>query len=134
MLKNRNRWTEALAALVGLVLFAPSGCSTKATLPEVYPVRGKVVFEGGQPVAGGSVTFQPQDDSAVSTSGVIGPDGTFSLFSFKAGVRAAGATAGPHRVIVYFAIATVPAFEFPDPFVVKPGENDFTLTIPKKTP
>ena len=92
-----------------------------------------MVFEGGQPVSAGIVTFQPQNDPTVSTSGVIGPDGTFLLYSFNAGIRAPGATAGPHRVIVNVSNAMVSAFEFPDPLVVKPGDNEFTLTVPKKT-
>jgi hypothetical protein len=119
------------ALLAGLTLLAASGCQKAATLPEIYPVRGKVVFEGGQPLPGGIVTFQSQNEPAVSTSGVIGPDGTFLLHSFKAGIRAPGAVAGPHRVVVNFSSSSVSQFEYPEPLVVKPGDNEFTLTIPK---
>jgi hypothetical protein len=126
-------WTRSAAAVVGIVLIAASACSKKATLPDLYPVRGKVVLEGGRPIRGGIVTFDPQNDPAVSTSSAIGSDGTFLLYSFKAGIRAPGATAGPHRVVVNFSDSNIPAFEFPTPFVVKPGDNEFTLTIPKRT-
>ena len=128
------------AFLAGVVLLWASGCSSKKpTLPETYPVRGKVVFQGGQPVPGGNVLFQPQNDTTVSTAGVIGPDGTFTLYSFKAGVRAAGAIAGPHRRDRYFPVDDhqrhlFPTIASPELFTVKAGENEFTLTVPKLSP
>jgi hypothetical protein len=121
-----------LAALAGLLLLAASACSKPATLPPLNPVHGKVVFEDGRPVSGGSVRFDPLKEPTVTTTGVIGPDGTFVLKSFKVGVLSTGATAGPHRVVVNFADPTIPAFEYPKSFVVKPGDNEFTLTIPKR--
>jgi hypothetical protein len=126
----RPYWTSLLAVLAGLVLLAAAGCSKeKPTLPETYPVHGKVVFQDGQPVAGGSITFESETDKTVSTVGTIDPDGTFTLRSFKVGVRSPGAIAGPHRVTIVDAAATIRAV--PGVYVVKPGENVFTLTIPK---
>jgi hypothetical protein len=120
-----------LAAITGLLLVAASGCKKPATLPPLHRVHGKVVFEGGQPLRGGAVRFQPLNEPAVSTSGTIGPDGTFVLESYKARIRLPGATAGPHRVIVDFGSATMPGYEFPNTFEVKAGDNEFTLTVPK---
>ena len=105
-------------------------------MPETYPVHGKVVFEGGQPVPAGTVTFQPQNNRTVSTSGVIGADGTFTLCSFKAGVRAPGAIAGPQRVTVtsldkQMTSESFPPVIFPSPYTVQPGNNEFTLTVPR---
>jgi hypothetical protein len=125
------RWIGRFAALAGFLLAAAPGCTKPATLPTLNRVHGKVVFEGGRPLSGGSVRFQPLNEPAVTTSGTIGPDGTFVLESYKAGIRSAGATAGPHRVIVDFGSASTPGYEFPTPFEVKPGDNEFTLTVPK---
>ena len=85
---------------MAIVLCLAAGCSKRSTLPETYPVRGKVVFQGGQPVRGGSVQFRSQNDARVSATGEIHPDGTFTLYSFGAGGHSTGAIAGPHRVTV----------------------------------
>jgi hypothetical protein len=44
----------------------------------VYPVTGKVVYSDGQPVQGGSITFN-NTAAKQSASGDIAQDGTFSL-------------------------------------------------------
>jgi hypothetical protein len=154
---------KTLTILVGVALLCTVGCSKRSSLPETYPVRGKVVFQGGQPVRGGAVWFQPQNDPHVSTSGEINPDGTFTLHSSRAGGHSPGAIAGPHRVTVVAALEgrsraqvsphlprppgdssgtaslptiTVPetrTVTLPDTFTVQPGDNDFTLTVPKET-
>jgi hypothetical protein len=127
---------------------------------QTYPVRGRVVFSGGQPVRGGTVWFRPLNDPRVTTSGKIHPDGTFTLHSSRAGGHGPGAIAGPHRVTVVADVGTSrtirtpnsgqpPAGEsgpapsptmtvpetrtvtLPDTYTVKPGDNDFTLTVPK---
>ena len=87
-----------LAVVPGLVLLAASGCSKQATLPPTYPAHGKVILASGQPLDGGSVLFQSQDEATVSATSVIGTDGTFTLATFKAGARARGAIAGRHCV------------------------------------
>ena len=98
--KRQMRGIEMPVALVAIVSLLAAGCSKRSTLPETYPVRGKVVFQGGQPVRGGSVQFRPQEDARVSANGEIHPDGTFTLYSFAAGGHSSGAIAGPHRVTV----------------------------------
>lgn len=119
---------------MAVFLFAPLGCQKRPTLPETYPVRGKVVFQGGRPVIGGGVRFESQIDPAVTAFGEIGPDGGFSLHSFNAGVRASGAIAGPHRVLVTAPIDQNQSMSFPPtslstPCVVKAGDNEFTLVV-----
>ena len=52
------RGIEMLVALVAIVSLLAAGCSKRSTLPETYPVRGKVVFQGGPRVCGGSVQFR----------------------------------------------------------------------------
>jgi hypothetical protein len=121
-----------LSARVGLAaLLAASACAPKATLPQLYPVHGRAVYEGGTPVRGGSVSFQSLDHPEVSTAGPIGPNGTFTLSSFKAGVRSPGATVGPHQVVIYFADPSTPTHSLPTPLVVEAKDNEFTLTVPK---
>jgi hypothetical protein len=120
------------------------------------------VFQGGEPVRGGTVWFQPQNDPHVTTSGEIKPDGTFTLYSSRAGGHSPGAITGPHRVTVVFALegrsrsmptphllppsgssgtAPMPTTKIrqtqtvmlPDTYTVEPGDNDFTLTVRKDT-
>ena len=135
--RHRAAWYRMTS--LGLMLISVLGCSTKATLPELCPVHGKVVYSDGKPLAGGSITFESQNDRTVSTMGVIGADGTFTLSSFKAGARAPGAVSGPHTVFV-----TLPSggnmqdqtrpVELPAPCTIKPGDNEVTLTLPRKAP
>ncbi len=124
-----------MAALQGFALLPACGHSPKATLPEMYPAGGKVVYSQGGSVAGGAIVFQPQNDATVSTTGEIRPDGSFTLYSFKAGVRAAGAIAGPHRVIVTFLLEKgrkeMPhSVLLPDICTIQPCNNELTLTVP----
>jgi hypothetical protein len=131
--RRRSCRSLLLSVQVGLaVLLAASACAPKPTLPQLYPVRGRAVYEGGSPVRGGSVSFQSLDHPEVSTSGAIGPDGTFSLSSFKAGIRSSGATVGPHQVVIYFADPSTPTHSFAAPFVVEAKDNECTLTVPKR--
>jgi hypothetical protein len=74
-------------------------------LPTTYPVQGKVVYQDGKPVQGGSIWFQPEENAHVSTSGEIQPDGTFTLSSSMAGGHAQGAIAGSYRVTVTIDLA-----------------------------
>ena len=116
------------------------------------------MFSDGKPVRGGNVWFRPQNDPNVTTSGEIKPDGTFTLYSSRAGGHSPGAIAGPHRVIVVAALGrlremaaphvappsgggsgTVPlrtirvpetrTVTLPDTYTVEPGGNDFSLTV-----
>jgi hypothetical protein len=152
---------NTLTVLLTAALLCTVGCSKRPSLPKTYPVRGKVVFQDGRPVRGGAVWFKPQHDPNVTTSGEIKSDGTFALTSSMAGGHSAGAIAGPHRVTVVAALegrshtlatphlkrssasksgaapsptTKVPetrTVTLPDIYTVVPGDNDFTLTIPK---
>ena len=127
--------------LAALALFAAAGCGKKAELPPTHPVHGRVMFRGGDPVTAGIVCFQSQGDSAVSATGTIGPDGSFTLSSFIAGARAPGAVAGLHRVIVTpprnaaqsaggGQMGTFRSATLPEPVSVQEGDNNLTLVIP----
>jgi hypothetical protein len=127
------------AALAALVLIA--GCKGGKALPKTYPVTGKVVYPDGTPLTGGLVHFKPEGNDAVTTSGPIGADGSFSLSTFIDGQKVVGATEGPHTVTVLPPQGqdqgaargqSAQPFELRDTFTVKAdGENHFTITLPK---
>jgi hypothetical protein len=128
--------TAALAAL-----FLVAGCKGDKALPKTYAVTGKVVHADGTPVAGGLVHFKPQGDDAVTTSGMIGTDGSFTLSTLIDGQKVSGATEGPHTVTVLppqeqdrgaARGRSAQPVELRDTFTVKAdGENHFTITLPK---
>jgi hypothetical protein len=71
------------------------GCGSKAT---TYPARGNVRYPDGTPLTNGWVTFRSQDhDRPITARGLIQPDGTFTLKTFKADD---GAVAGRHQALV----------------------------------
>jgi hypothetical protein len=118
-------------------LLPASGCGRKILpLPDTYPVSGKVVFSDGKPAPGGAVTFQSQADTTVSSNGIINSDGTFTISCFRDNQKKPGTIAGPHRVMVTGPIDEKRGMLFPvkiftEPYVVKPGDNQFTLIVEK---
>ncbi|WP_437205979.1 hypothetical protein [Planctomicrobium sp. SH664] len=112
-----SRWRAAL----GLFVLA-SGCGQDPYI--LVPVTGKVLTCEGKPAAGGTVMFMPVDNPSVTgrpqnepgkvSEGVIGEDGTFTLwYGMTQGVGApppteSGAVTGPHRLM------------FKSPFTAKP--------------
>ncbi|MFO0927739.1 MAG: hypothetical protein U0736_11985 [Gemmataceae bacterium] len=115
---------------MGLLVLLFSGCS--GGLPAV---KGKVVYDDGTAVKGGTVTFNNKEKK-VSAVGVIKDDGTFTL-TFDGG---RGAPAGNYSVVVvgkndvYGAPPTVdPVFEDPLSTPLKQeivaGANDVTITV-----
>jgi len=93
--RSHCEWAIALAILACL-----PGCGSDH-LP-TYPVRGKVVFEDGEPLTTGGVVLLESvitDDKglALNARGLIHADGTFELTTFDDGD---GAVAGTHRMLV----------------------------------
>jgi hypothetical protein len=85
----------ALLALAGSLAF----CSCSGRGKPLYPVRGKVFFEG-KPAAKALVVLHPLDDSdpeAPRPRAVVGPDGSFEIFTVTKGD---GAPAGRYAVAV----------------------------------
>ena len=74
-MEKNTRATLRRIVAIAMVLLAAVGCSKKPTLPETYPVRGKLVFPDGQPVPGGAVKFESQSDAAIVANGEIARDG-----------------------------------------------------------
>ncbi|HYT90322.1 MAG TPA: hypothetical protein VEL76_16565 [Gemmataceae bacterium] len=76
-----------------------AGCGQQRELKEIYPVRGKVLFEGKSP-QGARVVFHPAgnpDPRAILPHAEVGADGTFvmSTYNFED-----GAPAGTYAVTV----------------------------------
>ena len=90
--------TESIAAMLAMacLLVTSVGCSDATE--DVYPVSGLVRFPDGKVLRDGSVEFELIGRTpAVTATGVIGPDGVFTLGTFTAND---GAFAGKHRVAV----------------------------------
>lgn len=128
----RGTWPAALALAAIVGCGGPKG-------PATYPAGGKVVDAAGEPWTGGTVQFQPPDGGPGAAVAEIQKDGTFTLYTILDGRKAAGALAGPYRVVVLpplgrnqAAQPRVSPVTLPGLYVVKPeGDNDFTFTVPR---
>jgi hypothetical protein len=91
--------------LLAVAAFVAAGCSNKEAHKPVFPVRGRVLFEG-KPTPHALVVFHPlgaEDNDAVRPRSQVGPDGTFTLTTYEAGD---GAPAGQYRVTVELWLST----------------------------
>jgi hypothetical protein len=85
-----------LACLCSLLLI--HGCGFQASPPpRTYPVRGKVVLAGGEPLAGAVVTLHPKDPPGNEALGYVETDGTFKMGTFA---KEDGAIPGRYVVTV----------------------------------
>jgi hypothetical protein len=128
----RTRWAPAALCASMTVL----GCSgkTERPAPPTFPVTGVIKVQSGPLPVGGSVEFKPAKDELTAT-GVIKPDGSFTLSIPYVDRKISGATAGPHKVFVIMPLDSnrrgggyVP---ISGEFNVLPQENVFTITMPK---
>jgi hypothetical protein len=94
MVHTKVRVTVAAACLLTLT----AGCGQRE--PKTYPVAGKVVLSGGDTakLVGHYVEAALESDPAVRASGVIGPDGNFTLETLHAGAILTGAREGKYQV------------------------------------
>lgn len=92
----RRRRLTVLSVVVGLV--CAQGCGPSGA--KTYPVSGKLVSPGGdvQKLAGHHIEAALDDDPTVRASGVIGPDGAFTLKTLQEGTIRQGAREGAYRV------------------------------------
>jgi len=94
MIANCTKGFSVLFSLVAMTcLLMGSGCS--ANTPHVVPVTGKVSYNG-KPLNNGTIMLIP-DGEGFGATGIIQPDGTFTLTSFKKGD---GAAPGNYKVTV----------------------------------
>jgi hypothetical protein len=85
--------------LLVLPLGGCGGGSASATLGTTVPVKGQVTYKG-KPLAGGNLTFEPEDGGR-EASGGIEADGSYTLSTFRQGD---GAVLGVHRVAIQNAV------------------------------
>lgn len=76
-----------------LLLVCVVGCQAP---PDLAPVSGKITIAGQPPQYLGQITFYPTDGRRAAI-GIVQPDGTFKLTTFKDGD---GAFVGEHRVAI----------------------------------
>jgi hypothetical protein len=112
----KNHRVCYVLALIGFVLQI-AGCGSNG--PEVYPVRGKVVYQDGTPMSEGMVEFEALEGefSGRNARGLIQDDGTFVLTTQKPGD---GAVAGQHRAIIREPIRIVGFGEQGRPPIIDP--------------
>lgn len=95
--KRLHAWKRGLFVLALLTV----SCG-KVQSEKVYPVEGKVLFDG-QPAAGAIVLFHPNFSKhgpaleAVQPTGIVGEDGSFRLTSFA---KEDGALPGEYLVTI----------------------------------
>src|SRR5437870_521007 len=90
----RRRFAGWLLPVVAVVC---AGCSKSG--PTLYPVRGKILFEG-QPVRGATLVLHPlgnSDPNAIKPRAFVDREGAFEVFTYAAGD---GAPAGEYAVTV----------------------------------
>jgi len=133
-------WAAVAAVLAGL-----AGCKQSAAEFNVAPVKGKVTHQG-QPVKGGSITFQPVGVEGTKAgvkgkpaTGEVKDDGTFVLSTYG---KEDGAVVGKHRVMYMPAIAGAQSYgekPKPSPYArlapkekevdIKPGSNEISIEL-----
>ncbi|MEM8733441.1 MAG: carboxypeptidase regulatory-like domain-containing protein [Planctomycetota bacterium] len=96
---NNHSAIRSLVCIAGCFLIGLAGCSDQL---KTYPVKGKVQFEGGNPVVVGMVELQSIEHK-INARGDINRDGTFTLTTFAEGD---GAIAGKHKCVVLQMVMT----------------------------
>ncbi|MBY0513260.1 MAG: hypothetical protein K2P78_05040 [Gemmataceae bacterium] len=93
--------TFALLVVSPLLFAATTGCSGPDGQKPVFPVGGKVTFNG-ESMAGAIITFHPLDNPdlrAQRSTGVADKDGVYELTTYP---KEDGAPAGEYAVTVYW--------------------------------
>jgi hypothetical protein len=126
---------QALTPLL-LVWLVATGCGGSGGIaaPKTYPVRGKVVYKGDQPLSGGVIQFQSKSDPSLTRMGDIESDGTFSLATLFQNERLEGTPEGQYHVTVIPRMSDnkpVPIYQLPGVHTVKAEDNYFTIELDK---
>lgn len=100
----RSPLYRALAGLAALALLALAGCGDAGTI-RCHPVNGQVIYDG-KPAAGVRVYLLPTSAPMVpeipaNPHGVTGPDGRFTLTTYKDGD---GAPEGGYQVVLSWPV------------------------------
>jgi hypothetical protein len=132
-----------LVLAVGLLTLA--ACNRGKPLrpaPPSYPVSGEIKSDGGRIPAGSQVEFRPESAEKANdftARAVIDPAGKFSLNTPFIDRVLPGAIEGPYTVRILYPSSNNPTsttgsglISISEKFTVKPGENHFTINIPKQ--
>jgi hypothetical protein len=124
----------ACVLLSVLAVLQIAGCGQpKAEIPTTWPIKGKVL-NGGQPIAGGTIEFQPTGEGRRAV-GEIGPDGSFSVFTFFDNDKTDGALPGSYRVTVIPPIPpdqNVQIYNLAKSYQIEAKDNEFMIDVSKK--
>jgi hypothetical protein len=96
------RWCAPCVGVIA-VIAAASGCGGAV---RVYPVHGKVMFEGRPLKGGGSIAFVPlTNQPGKAAGGEIAEDGTYRLTTYTQGD---GSMIGEFRVVIHQVVEREP--------------------------
>jgi hypothetical protein len=83
---------------IGLALMAGSVTGCGEDQAQVYPVRGKISFEGKPMAGGGSIAFMPLSSQEGRTAGgIVKEDGSYEMTTYAEGD---GSIPGEFRVVI----------------------------------
>jgi hypothetical protein len=100
----------------------------------VYPVSGKVLFQG-RPAQGAVVQFHPQEgtDTTLAPRGEVDADGTFRLTTYQ---HQDGAPAGRYAVTVFWGVPSKGGDQFDRVLVpqryLNPATSGLTAEVPNR--
>jgi hypothetical protein len=114
------------------VLLLGASCSGRKT---VYPVTGKVLFEG-RPAVGAVVQFHPRDQADTKPlvpTGQVGADGSFRLTTYT---HEDGAPAGRYAVTVFWGVPAKGGDDYErilvPPRYLSPATSKLTAEVPRQ--
>jgi hypothetical protein len=111
---QRRALSAVNLSLVGLALLLLPACQTRRYDPvPLYPVRGKVLFNG-QPAVGAEVRFHPvtpSDKGIFSPAAKVEADGTFALTTYE---NKDGAPPGEYMVTIRWDAVSYEEATLPD--------------------
>jgi hypothetical protein len=122
-----------------------AGCSRGPALPKGYPATGTVVYQGGQPMKGGTIQFNNATDPLLRVVGQVDGNGAFRLRTIK-DAEGDGAPEGEYEVVIHPLPPAhkpgdkVAAHKMPDritleeTYNVEAKENTFKIVLPVASP
>ena len=131
MVRKPSRWLPLRGLLLSALLLVTSCSGSRA----VYPVTGKVLFQG-RPAVGAVVQFHPQDQSdanPVVPVGQVGADGSFRLTTYA---HEDGAPAGRYVITVFWGVPSKGGDDFQRILVpgryMSPATSGLTAEVPRQ--
>jgi len=107
--------------------------------PKTYEVTGKVVYDDGSPLQGGTIEFYSEDNSGLTVMGEIQDDGKFRLTTMTGKEKLSGAVEGTYTVTITTGLSqdqteqqAFDSIDVPNKYAVKTSDNHFTITVPRR--